>query len=244
MIKRIINLFKITKKIKKLITCPQYKIIYFIIFIKLNIAFWQKINQKIIKARNVMKDNSKLGGWIDPDSASIIYACLRCLKPQIIVETGIGPGMSSLIILKAIKDNRIGKLFSIDLPGEDKKYYPTIGKNYNVHVPSDYVVGWLVDKVYFPYWEKLIGDSKDILPDLIIKLGSVDVFMHDSLHTDEQIDFEFSLIKRYANAATLYICDDVNKYWSEEFIKFTNNNNIDNLVYRNRLGIGKQNLRL
>ena len=48
--------------------------------------------------------------------AAITYTLIKLLKPDIVVETGVGAGVSSLTILHAMEENGAGQLVSIDLP--------------------------------------------------------------------------------------------------------------------------------
>ena len=48
--------------------------------------------------------------------AAITYSLVRLLKPELVVETGVGAGVSSWTILSAMEENRTGNLISIDLP--------------------------------------------------------------------------------------------------------------------------------
>lgn len=238
--RRVKNLFLVTREVAKVIKVKQFVVIYYLIKIKFAIPFWIGIFKKINKAKQVTDDKDNLGGWIDKDTAILLYSIVRILKPQTVVETGIGPGMSSAIILKALFDNNQGKLYSIDLPGYDKIFYPQVNKLANTHVPQGFKVGWLVDEIYFDYWEKLIGDSKNLLPKLVDRLLNIDLFMHDSLHTDEHIRFEFDIIKPKSHHNTVFLCDDVNEYWSTEFIKISKELGLSYYVYKERLGVGKQ----
>ena len=80
---------------------------------------WFSISEKLFSPK-ISKINSFYGSYqastISLDEAGVIYYLVRSLKPHIAVETGVSDGMSSLMILSAMKDNRIGHLYSIDLP--------------------------------------------------------------------------------------------------------------------------------
>jgi cephalosporin hydroxylase len=144
-------------------------------------------------AKRVSK-NPKFGGWIDLPSGIILYTVTRKFKPEIVIETGVGPGASSAFILKALEDNKKGKLYSIDLPGNDAVVYPKLGKDFNIHIPEGFEVGWLIPNWLKHRHELIIGDSTVELPKLLLKLGKVDVFLHDSLHTDEHVLFELNTV--------------------------------------------------
>jgi len=50
--------------------------------------------------------------------ADLLYVVVRLMKPDVVVETGVGAGKSSAFILKAMEKNGKGVLHSIDLPDE------------------------------------------------------------------------------------------------------------------------------
>jgi len=56
------------------------------------------------------------GAMLSPLEGPIIYTLIRCLKPRIVIETGVANGASSTFILSALEKNNLGKLYSIDLP--------------------------------------------------------------------------------------------------------------------------------
>lgn len=105
-----------------------------------------------------------------------LYLLMRLLKPGCVVETGVAAGVSSCFILQAMQDNGRGRLHSIE-------YAPTIE-------PYGKKAGWLVPEDLRHNWELVIGDSKRELPPLLSRVGSVDCFMHDSLHTYEHMLWE------------------------------------------------------
>ena len=104
-----------------------------------------------------------------------MYALIRVFKPQIVVETGVGAGMSSLFILRELDRNNDGKLISIDLPGYDKDFYPKIGKHYDTHVPEGLETGWLVCDSLRHRWSLVEGDARKVLPQ-VLKENDVSFF--------------------------------------------------------------------
>lgn len=61
-------------------------------------------------------------GAIPQSLGALVYAIVRVLKPEIVVETGVASGLSSAYILQALEENRKGKLYSIDLPAREGSY--------------------------------------------------------------------------------------------------------------------------
>ena len=123
------------------------------------------------------------------------YAAARSLRPDVIVETGVASGVSSTYLLFALHKNGAGILHSIELG--DPRYLPA-GK------PP----GWLVPEWLKSRWKLLIGDARRELPDLLNKLGQVDIFIHDSLHTYEQMLWEYRAAYPYLRGGGLLLSDD------------------------------------
>ncbi|MFA5142978.1 MAG: class I SAM-dependent methyltransferase [Candidatus Omnitrophota bacterium] len=207
-----------------------------ILFLSMPFYFYMMRMKK--KARNACRQKN-LGGWVEFIHGFAIYVIVRQIKPQIIVETGVGPGSTSAFILKALKDNDRGMLYSIDLPGNDAVVYPMLGKSFNVHIPNGFEVGWLIPPAFKNRWKLILGDSKEELPKLLKELGTIDIFLHDSLHTDEHILMEFKIVMSYIRQGGILLCDDVNSFWSTTFITFCKEYNIPYFVFNDRLGIGK-----
>jgi hypothetical protein len=106
------------------------------------------------------------------------YITIRALRPKIVVETGVANGVSSAYILLALQKNQRGALYSIGL--NDPQYLPT-GKP----------LGWIVPESLKSRWHLLIGDSSALLPSLLSKLRTIDLFIHDSLHTYDHMLWEY-----------------------------------------------------
>lgn len=128
-----------------------------------------------------------------------IYVVIRALKPNIIVETGVANGASSFYILLALKKNNKGHLFSVDFPNLD----PTS------MIPKNKEVGWLVPQILRERWTLILGKVEEKLTDLLDKLGAIDVFYHDSLHTYEHMMFEFKTAWRKLIKGGLLISDNI-----------------------------------
>ena len=91
------------------------------------------------------------------------------MKPKIIVETGVAYGKSSSYILKALKDNGFGKLYSIDFtfrPWETKE-----------------MIGSAIPEELKENWNFNFGPSSKKLKKVLLELNTIDIFLHDSLHT-------------------------------------------------------------
>lgn len=130
-----------------------------------------KYVEQLLTSRRV----SKVGKWekkkygpVTDVFGNILYAVVKSMEPTLVVETGVGMGVSTVYILSALKSIGQGKLISIDR-GED--------------------AGILVEPELKNNWEFLHGDTCDILPTLDV--DQFDIFFHDTDHTYKNMMFEF-----------------------------------------------------
>jgi predicted O-methyltransferase YrrM len=62
------------------------------------------------------------GGWaVELEVGELLHSIVRTLKPNLIVETGTHKGFSALMMAKAIQQNGIGRLHTVDLTDHDVK---------------------------------------------------------------------------------------------------------------------------
>ena len=125
----------------------------------------------------------------DPEVALSLYFIIRILKPTHVVETGVSAGRSSAYILCALKDNKRGELYSID-PDAD--------------------VGYAIPQELLGRWRFINETSENKLPNLLDQLSEIDVFLHDSLHTYENMIFEFNTAWPHLRKGGLLLADNVN----------------------------------
>lgn len=145
-----------------------------------------------------------------------LYILMRLLKPDRIIETGVASGASSAYLLCALRDNKKGKLFSIDLPPDN--------------LPAGKTVGWIVPKHLRDYWSLHIGDSKGLLKPLLEEIGEIDCFVHDSLHTYGHMMWEFRTAWEYIRPNGLFLSHDVGA--NEAFFDFMKEKGIPWSSYR------------
>lgn len=239
--KRLVRTIKIRSQISKvgeLLDISYLNLIDYFVTLVVDVKFFRYMDKKV-KTAEAAADEYRFGGWIDLLSCALIYSIIREYKPEIVVETGVGAGGSSAFILKALNDNKKGILYSIDLPGNDGDVYPKLGKPFDVQVPSGWETGWLI-----PSWLKerhnlIIGDSRQELPKLLRQVDKVNLFLHDSLHTDEHVLMEFNAVLPHMHDKGILLCDDVHEEWSLGFVDFCQANNIPFTVVNERLGVGR-----
>jgi Methyltransferase domain len=64
-------------------------------------------------------------------------------------------------------------------------------------------------------WRLTIGRSQDELPQLLQRLGEIDLFVHDSEHSYECMDFEFRTVWPALREGGALVADDWN--WNDAF---------------------------
>lgn len=161
-------------------------------------------------------------GCLEASCREVLYVVVRALRPLAVVETGVANGASSCFLLSALKANGKGRLWSIEMPGR------------NFHTPPGKDVGWLVPGELREGWTLLRQDSLKALPPLLAERGSIDVFIHDSLHTQEMMTREYELAWPRLRQGGLLASDDVN--FNAAFAEFASRVGGRPLVWRTRLG--------
>ena len=152
--------------------------------------------KSIIKMKGLYGEDRQMSVLSPEESMSLFFSVL-IMKPEIVVETGVSDGISSLFILSALEKNGRGNLYSIDFPevGMPKLY----GKE----------PGWIVDETLRTKWTLIYGkSSKELLP-LLTKLRFVNIFLDDSEHSYPNMKFEFSTALKYMQKGSLLLSDDV-----------------------------------
>jgi predicted O-methyltransferase YrrM len=126
------------------------------------------------------ESSSFVGDWdhdADPGMARIVWCAARHLRPERVIETGVARGITSRMILRALERNGSGRLWSIDLPFLRTSWY-------------DETAAAVPDSLR-SRWTYVRGSSRRRLPGLLAELGPLDLFVHDSAHTEANMRFEF-----------------------------------------------------
>jgi len=148
--------------------------------------------------RRVHHEHPRGARWpADSVLARCCYLVCRLLKPAIVVETGVAYGVSSAFVLRALEENGYGALYSVDLPPLHRDYATSWG----IAVPET-----LMDR-----WTLYRGSSARILPSLLKELGTVGVFLHDSLHTRRNMRREFETVWSRLPTGGILLADDVER---------------------------------
>lgn len=135
----------------------------------------------------------------DPELARAIWCLIRHRRPQVVVETGVAHGVTTRIILEALERNGTGRLWSIDRPPAEPEMAAQIGV--------------AVDGSVRERWQLLSGSSRQKLPGLLARLGPVDLFIHDSLHTRRNVCFEVEHARNALRPDGFIVVDDIDTNW-------------------------------
>lgn len=139
---------------------------------------------------------------------AMLYMLLRAVKPKNVIETGVLHGITTSVMLDAIKRNNTGKLHSIDLPS----YFdvgPSNKDGYNDTLPEALQPGWMVAENTKEYWNLNLGSSEDMLKPLLEELKELDIFIHDSDHTYQNMWFELTTAWPYVKDGGIVVCDNI-----------------------------------
>jgi len=127
--------------------------------------------------------------------AEVAFAAVRMLKPDVVVETGVARGITSRVILEAMMRNGVGHLHSIDLPPLASGWEGDSATAVSAAVKSR--------------WTYVRGASRRRLEPLLRQVGPVPMFIHDSLHTYKNMQYELQTGARYLRPGGLILCDDI-----------------------------------
>lgn len=197
-------------------------------------AFWQEYGA-FEKTLDSNKEGLSAGGMAK-DVGMMLYALVRLQKPDIVVETGVASGVSSAYILLALAKNKKGKLFSIDLPyalDEERLLERMAGKSKTV-IPEGKKPGWLVPEELRSNWHLEIGKSSEKLPGVLQKTGSVDLFIHDSEHSYENMLWEYRTVWPFLKKGGFLLSDDIGR--NSAFDEFSKEVGERGFAYRGQIG--------
>lgn len=116
------------------------------------------------------------------------YACVRAIKPKHVVESGIDKGLGSCLIAAALRRNAAegcpGRLSALDINPD---------------------AGYLIQGGYREVVDIVLGNSLDTIPTLS---RPVDLFIHDSWHSEEHEAAEFALVESKLTESALLLTDN------------------------------------
>ncbi|MBR0800964.1 class I SAM-dependent methyltransferase [Bradyrhizobium jicamae] len=154
-----------------------------------------------LQAKGILAGPESFKGWNDGDAGFLraIWCLTRHLRPRHVVETGVARGISSRFILEALERNGAGHLWSID------------------HLPLEHrwheQIGVAVGDRYPDRWSFIKGSSKRRLPAIFSQLGQIDLFVHDSLHSEHNVRFEIDRAWAALRPGGAIVVDDIDANW-------------------------------
>jgi methyltransferase family protein len=153
-----------------------------------------------LEARGIHVGRGTFGGWDDgdPKLARVAWCLTRHLRPARVVETGVGHGLTTRVLLEALERSGRGHLWSIDLP-------PLLEHRFADET------GVAVPERLRKRWTLLHGSSRRRLPALLASLRQVDLFLHDSMHTTRNLRFELDRVWPALAPGGAVLIDDVDK---------------------------------
>lgn len=161
--------------------------------------FWDLWDRVIweMGAKGVQAGPASFKGWNDGDAALVrpIWSLTRCMRPKSIVETGVGHGVTSRLILEALERNGSGRLWSIDRPPVERKWREQ--------------TGLAVGEQNRHRWSHVHGSSRRRLPRVLSELGTIDLFVHDSLHSERNVRFEVDRAWAVLRPGGAIVVDDI-----------------------------------
>jgi len=140
-----------------------------------------------------------------------LYALVRLLRPDSIVETGVSSGVSSAHFLLGLRDCGRGRLYSIDLPTRQAGEILRVGES-PVSLPPGCPTGWAVPSGLRRRWDLRLGPSQKLLPEVARRADPIGLFLHDSLHTPSHLTFELETIRSHLAPGAVVLAD--NTVWT------------------------------
>ncbi len=155
-----------------------------------------------LAARGMRVGPANYGIYNDGDPAFVraIWFLVRHLQPTKVVETGVAHGLTSRFILEALGRNGTGHLWSIDLP---PLLQPKLARS----------VGAAVDQRHRNRWTLIRGSSRRRLPQLLAQIGPIDLFVHDSRHSESNVRFELDMAWTALRPGMALVVDDIDLNW-------------------------------
>lgn len=163
-------------------------------------SFWTLWSEVItsLEGRGLRLGRGAFGGWGDgePGMVRAIWCLIHHLRPGRVVETGVARGITSRFVLEAFTRAGRGHLWSVDLPPPS---------NRELHDQ----IGIAVPRSLRAQWTYVHGSSRRRLPGLLAEVGEIDIFIHDSRHTQRNLLFELDHAWHALRTSGVAVADDV-----------------------------------
>lgn len=168
---------------------------------------WRQVIARM-EAKGIRPGPASFVTWNDGDAAltRAIWCLVLHLRLTTVIETGVAHGVTSRFILEAMARNGAGHLRSIDRPPLDRAWHTNIGM--------------AVDGHHTDRWTYTSGSSRRHLPRIIAKLGQIDLFVHDSLHSEQNVRFELETAWPRLRPGGAVVVDDIDLNWAfHDFVR-------------------------
>lgn len=151
-------------------------------------------------------------GPLSRSAREVLYALVRSLRPEVVVETGVAAGASTAYLAAALAQNGTGELYSIDLPAfeqrvDDGSHYDWVTRPVGWAIPAA-LRDTLGDRLHL-----VLEDVRTSLPALLQRVEQVDLFFHDDLHTPDHMLWEYELVWPHLRPGGVIASDDANHAW-------------------------------
>lgn len=152
--------------------------------------------------RGIDPGPASFAGWNDGDPAFIraIWCLTRHLRATRVIETGVAHGVTSRFVLEALQRNGGGRLWSIDLPAQLRP---------DLHDQ----IGICVSDHFADQWSYIRGSSRRRLSALLRRVGAIDLFIHDSRHSEYNVLFELRRAWQWLKPGGAIVVDDIDVNW-------------------------------
>jgi Methyltransferase domain len=160
---------------------------------------WTEI-RKLLLAKGLAVGRGAFGGWddADPALARAAWCITRHARPGCVLETGVGRGVTTRVILEALERNGGGRLFSIDLP-------PLLDIDLHTEIAA------AVPDDLRSRWRLVRGSSRRQLKALVGEIQDVEFFLHDSMHSTRNMQYELETVWPQLTPGGFVLMDDIDK---------------------------------
>jgi hypothetical protein len=176
------------------------------------LAYWQPLFEETLQS---IAARGGQQGSISLQDGIVLYALARTLRPRDVIETGVAAGASTTFISAALIDNGTGNLYSIELP---------LNQVARVRHPDGAMFDWPRDGVAWAVpncirdrigerHTLILEDVKTALPNLLSRIGEVDLFFHDDLHEPHHMLLQYRLVWNHLSEGGFLVSDDINYSW-------------------------------
>ncbi len=142
--------------------------------------------------------------------AELLYFLTRLTQPNVVVETGVAAGFSSMAFLAAMERNGHGRLYSSDFP------------YFRADNPEEYV-GILVPQEFRANWTLLLKGDEANLPQILEAIDHIDFYHYDSDKSYAGRQFGIDVVQsKLAPKAVVMMDDIIDNVFFRDYVDRTN----------------------